>query len=419
MNCSNVLKIAVIDTQINYEYFYNDNNIEVVNPTTIEITGELSHGTVCCKLIRKFCPHAKIFNYVVLNNNKGNVKALHTALRWCIANLSLGTTYMDDAVADSHIYTELYEKEIIVLSAQSNSGYITFPASFPTVISVEENKSAATDDTCMYLGLTTQRCTNLVASGRHTIQLTNSIEYTTPGSNSYATAFATAYIAANLLGFNGNIEKVMSHFSIDSLPFTFHSFLLSLDTTLYIDFELDYIDNREISDLLPMTKIVYLNYADEIYDILLQKDSNIIFLSSGATNINRADTRALGVKSLVYLNSCSLAKSFAYSSVANQFWSFVLLNSTFRKLDERYANIPVVVIASTVRQCICNIRYALRKELKEGGFVLEGYSNLAIDVCCGYNYIENVNEEKNYYANLFAYQNCDMMLNSYSFKHVR
>lgn len=54
MNFSDNIKIAVIDTQINPEYFEQDAGITVINPDNISPEQGISHGTICCKIIRKY-----------------------------------------------------------------------------------------------------------------------------------------------------------------------------------------------------------------------------------------------------------------------------------------------------------------------------------------------------------------------------
>lgn len=110
---------------------------------------ELSHGTICAKIIEKYGNIDTIFDIKILNSScKGNITTLINALKYClnlnvsIINLSIG---IESFSINSDEYRALYKvckslknKSVRIIASQSNSGIRTIPADFDVVDSVED-----------------------------------------------------------------------------------------------------------------------------------------------------------------------------------------------------------------------------------------------------------------------------------------
>ena len=105
------------------------------------------------------------------------METLLNELNWCLVNdidmvnVSLGTTFMEDAVKVSSLCSTLFQKGIVIVAAQNNYGRITYPAVFPTVFAVQEVQNKRTNEKYVSKSPLSQRGTNLLANGRHTLEL--------------------------------------------------------------------------------------------------------------------------------------------------------------------------------------------------------------------------------------------------------
>lgn len=190
------VKIAVIDNGIDHmlrEFGIREKNyLDYKNRKNIKF----SHGTTCVLIIQKYISSSEIYSLKVLDEKgQGSIEHLEPALRWCykrgicVVNLSLGTTHYRDKDKIRKVINYYVNQGMCIIAASSNSGHITFPASFSNVIGVAANN-------CLYANLNKRRFLGIdvLALSEHTVRLDgeNSI---TQKSNSYAAPFVTALIA--------------------------------------------------------------------------------------------------------------------------------------------------------------------------------------------------------------------------------
>lgn len=156
-----------------------------------------SHGTICAKIIEKYCSkQIELISIRILNDcGLGNINDLLCALNWCnknsidIVNLSNGVTQCSELQELYNICAKLNYSGIKIVAAQNNSKVCTYPADFPFVISVEQRR---------YTGYYSLMRSNVYTKGNHKI-LVEGRMIRTEKCNSFACAYTTAQIAQRML----------------------------------------------------------------------------------------------------------------------------------------------------------------------------------------------------------------------------
>ena len=117
------------------------------------------HGTAIWGIIDKNTSNSIIYN-IKMFDSEGNadqptvVKVLEYIYHniYCeIINLSLGFTQYEDTNEFEEIINKLHSKGIIIVSAFSNDGAMSFPAAFKNVIGVESNRELRKKDEFEYV----------------------------------------------------------------------------------------------------------------------------------------------------------------------------------------------------------------------------------------------------------------------------
>ena len=196
------LRIAIIDDGIcKTEVNTMARAYQVINGEVVEdLNGNYStssHGTICAKIIEKYCPkQIELISIRILNDcGLGNVNDLICALNWCnknqidIINLSNGVTQCSELQKLFNICAELNRSGIKIVAAQNNSKVCTYPADFPFVISVEQRR---------YTSCYSLMHSNVYTKGNHKILVDGRV-IRTEKCNSFACAYTTAQIARKLL----------------------------------------------------------------------------------------------------------------------------------------------------------------------------------------------------------------------------
>ena len=105
------------------------------------------HGTMCAQIINYICPQARFIDLSIIEiDGTTKIKKLLEALDWCIKNsvnlinLSMGTVNYFDIKPLKAIFTELQRRNIIVVAAYDNRNIKTFPAMFPGVFGVRQDR---------------------------------------------------------------------------------------------------------------------------------------------------------------------------------------------------------------------------------------------------------------------------------------
>jgi len=105
----------------------------------------LSHGTICAAVIASKETDIELFDICIFEDSCAEMEDLITALEYCIScgvqviNLSCGTlNYLDYKKAERTLY-KLRRRNVMVVSAFSNQGILSFPASCKGVFGIRED----------------------------------------------------------------------------------------------------------------------------------------------------------------------------------------------------------------------------------------------------------------------------------------
>lgn len=101
------------------------------------------HGTACAGIIRALAPDCEVYSIKVLGAGlRGSGKAFQAGLRWAldnnvnVCNLSLGTRKREYFGAFHELADRAYFKNVVLVTAASNSPVPSFPSLYSSVISV-------------------------------------------------------------------------------------------------------------------------------------------------------------------------------------------------------------------------------------------------------------------------------------------
>lgn len=145
------MTIAVIDDGIENEgslYF----DLEVIGEhitqrKTKKRTKELTHGTMCYKVLREYSDDCNIGSIKIMgiNNKENALDALLIAIKWCIANcidiihISLGICSVNPYSRLRERLAEFFVQGGLIIAAIDNTEKYTLPAAFSFVFAVRRN----------------------------------------------------------------------------------------------------------------------------------------------------------------------------------------------------------------------------------------------------------------------------------------
>ncbi len=110
------------------------------------------HGTTCAEIISEICPDTHFLDLMVMQQDgTTKISKLLEALDWCLnheiklIHLSLGTVnYFDIKLLEESV-RRLLEKNIILVAAYNNYNIRTYPAAFPGVFGVRQDREGILD----------------------------------------------------------------------------------------------------------------------------------------------------------------------------------------------------------------------------------------------------------------------------------
>lgn len=196
-----MIKVAVLDNGIDSKALTcHIINKVIQDGNVVEYMDEMSlsiceHGTLCAIIIKENINVGILFGVRILDENgKGFLDNLNPAIDVCIGNsiylvnLSLGTTHFKDRVKLRKTVNHFANQGIIIITATSNDGYTTYPASFGNVISVATGDGLGIDQ-----NMQLQKGIDFIAPSDHEIT-TEGAFFRLGRSNSYAAPYVTAMV---------------------------------------------------------------------------------------------------------------------------------------------------------------------------------------------------------------------------------
>ncbi len=229
------IRIAIIDNGVNESLLKNplEHKILVTNEGECIFDNDnmaqvsFMHGTICAMIIENYFPDCILSSVKVLNENgKGLLSKLHPAMEWClqhqiqIINLSLGSTYFEDKEPIQKLINQYAMQGLLVIAANSNSEYVSYPASLSNVIGVATDSRKYNRFTYKEnLGI------NVLAPVKQELMIQDE-KIIIQQSNSYAAPYITALIGkicTNISSINiheviKNLQPIAKNYGIFFLP---------------------------------------------------------------------------------------------------------------------------------------------------------------------------------------------------------
>lgn len=201
------IKVAFLDDGLNMSLLsemekvdlYAVEDGEVILCSNINRGHEITHGTICVKIFKQFVKiKANIISIEILDYNKRcSSDKLVVALNWIeqmgikIVNLSLGTSFFGDEMCLKRCVNKLADSGHIIVAAQNNNSFITYPATFTNVIGVSashENQDILLNTEYVFSGI------DLLGKSEHEIDMQGN-KIVTQHASSFATPYITAMVA--------------------------------------------------------------------------------------------------------------------------------------------------------------------------------------------------------------------------------
>lgn len=186
-----------IDTPVRHFRLSDSGVVEMEGTEALSgFTEETAHGTICAKIIETYGKPDMIYDICCLSpEGRGDIKNLCTALEFCreldaeAITISAGIEIYDPSSEDyirlMEICMELSSDGRAIFAAQSNLEYVTVPADFPCVYSVEHYGGFRA-----VIGIKFRK-SDFYASGFHAVRLRGKI-YIPEICNSYTCPYVCA-----------------------------------------------------------------------------------------------------------------------------------------------------------------------------------------------------------------------------------
>lgn len=201
------VKVAFLDDGLNINLLsdlekvdlYTVEDDKVIVCSKINKGDKITHGTMCVKIFSQFVKvKVNIISVEILDHNKRcSADKLIVALNWIekmgikIVNLSLGTSFFQDEMCLRRCVNRLAESGHIIVAAQNNNFFVTYPANFTNVIGVSaspKNQDILLNSGYVFSGI------DLLGKSEHEIDIQGN-RIVTQHANSFATPYITAMVS--------------------------------------------------------------------------------------------------------------------------------------------------------------------------------------------------------------------------------
>ena len=226
-----------------------------------EIEDHIGHGTAVYDIIRQNTSDVTVKMIKIFDNSiELSEEAFYAALLYVyenenpdILNLSLGLTYCENIPRLYKLCKNLYNRNVLIVSAFDNNGAISYPASFDCVYGVMGTSQISN---VKEIGLVKNSCVNILAKGTTSKLAWNSPEYIFMSSNSFSCAFACAAICNLIL--QGRLSK-------EDIPITNEQLTVKRKPSFQIKKAAVFPFNKEMHSLIRFAHLLDFEIVD-VYD---------------------------------------------------------------------------------------------------------------------------------------------------------
>ncbi|WDV46763.1 S8 family serine peptidase [Clostridiaceae bacterium M8S5] len=387
--------IVVIDDGVNERYFNTslihnllvNDEMKLVKRKNDYNQDEMSHGTTCAGIIKKYAKHEVDLSSIKILSNKGDGKLdkLIIAMEWCIENkvdiinLSMGTVYYKDKKEASKIINKAVEKGITIIAANKNARVITYPSVFINVIGVKCDRTRKLQEGEYTYELEAEDGINITACSIHKMKNYLEEEPFIQNCNSFATPMITAivsdYIANNSKADLKEIKKFLYNSSMGSEKNKYYESYIDLN---WVKKPLIITDNKKIKPkFFHPVEIIEINKTQDkqkqILEIVRGRVEKIIDLDSIIIDIKDLTKKE---KIEISKEICNLMKAPIIIEKQNSIKEVqiesnqpVYFNSTNIKLSiKKREEIPQIIIKGKNEEYILEVLNELGSYFKEDGY---------------------------------------------------
>jgi hypothetical protein len=436
------IHIAIIDDGVNEghynlgDVFYNieiNSRLEILERKNYN-KYELSHGTTCAAIIKKYAPDAIISSIKVLNENMvGAIDKLIKAINWCvennikILNLSLGTVFTKDMYKLKETINLAYSKGLIIIAACNNRGIITYPASFSNTIGVRSDKQSELKENHYIYNNNTLSGIEIIAVGAHELTDYRSEKEVTLPANSFAAPFITAMIY-NILceNQNLNIEQVKEHLACKSINKNKDEY-----SVINRSINLDWIQNSILINIgLNENLLIGINYFFNVIDIINIVSCDIELINEEIRNyfeshkevIEKIDTIIIidnieitklymkqicddyRKKNIVYIPNrkinCDIIDLFNSIDTNRKLWyPYAITNSNYLE-NNANIDVPIIFINNYGDMNSIKLISQLRKKFEADGYDVVAVSDMCLGCITNIYYVPLIGIEDNKFVSI-------------------
>ncbi len=427
--------IAVIDDGVNEKSLKIgplNHNIEITSQLEIQNRTEynpyqVSHGSICSAIIRKYSPNAVLSSIKILNErSKGGREQLLKAIKWCcennikILNLSLGTTNYRDFSAISKAVNEAHNKGLIIIGACNNNDTFTYPAAHANVIGVKCDKKRLMKAQEYIYHENAADGIEITTSGSHLLRGYDSNE--TSPSNSFAAPYITALVSNILEKYpSAKLEEIKEHLRKGAINYSGKSSNIFYRSIDWVDNAVLFRSDTEAKKVYPpfgfkVKGPVYIKcqsfncYSASVMEYLNKNIRNLINISTVILDTVdlQFEFHAAGVNSLIEQVQ-SLGKNVIFLSDSSTFHNYPgcpealnlktwhpalhkLAYSHSLPLAEstKHPNIPFIIVFDFTGRKLLNTVYRMVNFFRINGFYAIGAVDTCKGILHGLEYINNI-----------------------------
>lgn len=352
---------------------------------------EITHGTICVKI---FVQSVKVKVYIIsieiLDSKKRcSADKLVAALQWVcqmgikIINLSLGTSFFQDEMILRRCVNQLAGEGHIIVAAQNNNSFVTYPATFTNVIGVSaspQNQDILLNTEYKFDGI------ELLGKSEHEIEIQGN-KIVTQHASSFATPYITA-IVSNLYQDGQNVWEMKNKLCL--LCGIGHLELRKFDwcsRAVIIQSRSFSCEDRcfcfEVHQKYFFDEIEWK--AEEIKDIFTQKTADTLIIAGKCEKVNdwiKKEGISIPYTLMIRDDIRTISKIFCLER------TYMIFHQDFRKLfiDRAFENldIPIIIIYYDNKKEIVRSVVRANHEFADNGYHCKIFMDSAAGVLYGF-----------------------------------
>ncbi len=407
----NEIKVAFLDDGLNTNLLSGLQKVEIYTVKDGRVAvcsngnkgSEITHGTICVKIFEQSVKvKVHIISVEILDSKKRcSADKLITALQWVhqmeikIINLSLGTSFFQDEMILKRCVNQLAKEGHIIVAAQNNNSFVTYPAAFTNVIGVSaspQNQDILLNTEYKFDGI------ELFGKSEHDIEVQGN-KIVTQHASSFATPYITA-IVSNLYQDGQNVWEIkqklcllcgVGHLELRKFDWCSRAVILQSRSFRFEDrcfcFE---VVQRYFFDEIK-------SKAEDIKDIFTQRKADTLIIAGNCEIINdwiKKEGASVPYKLMIHDDVRPVSKTVCLER------TFRIFRQDFGKIfiDEQIENldIPVVIIYYDNKKEIVKNMVKTNQEFADNGYHCKIFMDSAAGVLYGFEYCGEAFRVKEY-----------------------